>query len=117
MPGGRLHQQLRLSRESRESQRSAPLALGLRTCSPAALAGAATRMPPVQAAYSCQEELMSRWPTLFLAAAVFASPFIVGCDSDDHDRGDHDRVSRDDSRVHDRDWHDQHTDRGYYDRY
>jgi hypothetical protein len=48
---------------------------------------------------------------------VFASPFIVGCDSDDHDRGDHDRVSRDDSRVHDRDWHDQHTDRGYYDRY
>jgi len=60
---------------------------------------------------------MSRWPALVLAVAVFSAPFIAGCDSDDHDRGDRDRVYRNDDRVHDHDWHDQHTDRGYYDRY
>ena len=64
---------------------------------------------------------MSRWPALVLGAAVFASPFIVGCDSDDHDRDHHDRVSHEDTRVHDQghdhDWQDQHSDRGYYDRY
>lgn len=60
---------------------------------------------------------MSRWPALVLVAAIFSAPFIVGCEDHDRDSDHRDRVYRDDDRVQNRDWHDQHSDRGYYDRY
>lgn len=64
---------------------------------------------------------MTRLPVWFLLAGLVASPFMVGCDSDDHDRDHHDRdrVYRNDDHDrgdwhHDSDWHDRDA---HYDRY